>query len=55
MKKTYVKPTTHVAEIQQQGNLLVGTTTGNGIHSDNPQDPGSAMGRGLDDLWDEGF
>ena len=55
MKKTYIKPTTIVAEIQQQRHLLVGTTPGRGIHSDNPQDPGSSMGRGLDGLWDEGF
>jgi len=53
MKKTYIKPTTIVAEIQQQRHLLVGTTPGRGIHSDNPQDPGNAMGRGLDDFWED--
>ena len=54
MKKTYIKPTTFVAKIQHQSHLLTGSKSGSGIHTDNPQAPESAMGRGFDDFeWDD--
>ena len=62
MKKTYIQPTTVVAEIQQQ-HIICGTQVnalGGGIF-DGTISPGDGTGgssprsRGLDDLWEEEF
>ena len=48
MKKEYMKPAMQVVMIREQISLLAGSG-GSGIHTDDPQSPGGAISRELDE------
>ena len=49
MKKEYSKPCLMTIIIQQTTHLLQGS----GVHTDDPQTPGSALSRENDSWWDD--
>jgi hypothetical protein len=53
MKKEYIKPEVKVVKLQQQLSLLAGSGGGDGVHTDEPKSPGSALSRAFD--FDDDF
>ncbi|MCR5151599.1 MAG: hypothetical protein K6A98_00410 [Prevotella sp.] len=51
MKKDYIIPAVKIAKIKIETALLAGSN-GEGAHTDNPQTPGSAMGR-QNSFWED--